>query len=183
MKRIDDPRGQVIHRICGPRCDAAPGGEKAKQSLIGFLLRSGEEGQATVEFAVALPMLLMLITGIMAFGQFLYVKSTLQTAASQGVQAVAIAQGMVADPCGYATTVVQQATALNSGSMTITFLNGGPTGTTMSGASCAGLLGGTTVSAKIQYPCPFLGIFKFVFSGSCPVTAIETEPVPSSSNN
>jgi len=140
--------------------------------------RLGEEGSNLVEFAFVLPFLLMLLTGILGFALVMFSKQQLQTAVSQGVHTVAISQNLpgVTDPCGAATTVIQSATQLNASSMTITFLKGGPGGTAMSGSSCANLPKDTVVTAKILYPCSYAVIFNW--SGSCQLTAIETEPVP-----
>lgn len=137
----------------------------------------GEEGSNLVELAMVLPILAMLLTALLTFSMVMYTKEQLQQAVSQGVRMVAISQNFVSDPCGAATTVMQNATQLNSAQMTITFLNGGPNGTPMSGTGCAALKSGTVVSAEAQYPCSYATIL--YFTGTCTqLTAIETQPVP-----
>jgi Flp pilus assembly protein TadG len=142
-------------------------------------LRMGEEGSNLIEFALILPIFLMLLTGCLTFGSVMFYKQQLQTAVGQGVHTLAISQNMVSDPCAAATTVIQGATQLNPANMTITFYNGGPppTGNAMTGSNCAGLPPGTVVSAQAQYPCSYATIFRF--TGVCQtLTVIETEPVP-----
>jgi len=127
-KRIFDPRPQVIHLVRGLRSGAASIRQKTKQAFV------GKAGQATVEFAVVLPLLLMLVTGIVSFAIAMFDKQELQVAASQGVQEVVLRQhGYDADPCGTSTTAIKSTTQLNSSMMGITFLNGGPAGTSISG--------------------------------------------------
>jgi len=149
---------------------------RSMRERVSTRLSLGEEGSNLVEFAMVLPLLLMLVTGIIGFGLVMNNKEELQSAAGQGVHALAIGENLVSDPCGAATTVITSATQLKASNITITFLNGGPNGTAMSGSSCANLPTGTVVSVKAQYPCSLSVIFRF--AGTCSLTALETEPVP-----
>lgn len=66
--------------------------------------RRGDEGAAAVEFALVLPLLVLLVFGIIDFGRLYYEQITLTDAAREGVRVVAL-QGTLAT----ATTTVQNA--------------------------------------------------------------------------
>ena len=71
-----------------------------------------EDGQALVEFAIVVPLLLMLVTGIIQFGLVFNKYITLTDAARNGAQTLAIGRGL-SNPCDPA--VLQ---TINSGSAT-----------------------------------------------------------------
>lgn len=52
--------------------------------------RQGDRGAAAVEFALVLPVLLLVIFGIIDFGRMLYAKITLAEAAREGARAAAL---------------------------------------------------------------------------------------------
>jgi Flp pilus assembly protein TadG len=132
-----------------------------------------------VELAFILPIMLMLLTAIFMFSFAMYCKISLQTAADQGVRTLAFSQNMgVANPCTNATTVIDQATVLNSSSIGITFYSGATVASesAISTSSCPNSLeSGTVVTVTTTYPCS-LGIYKFV--RSCQLSASESEVVP-----
>lgn len=57
-----------------------------------FKLRENEKGQAIVEFALILPILIMLILGMIEFGWLLNGKITLNSAAREGAREMAVTQ-------------------------------------------------------------------------------------------
>jgi Flp pilus assembly protein TadG len=81
----------------GPRC-------RRRRAEISRRLRSArqallaEDGQALVEFAIVVPLLLMLVTGIIQFGLLFNKYITLTDAARNGAQTLAIGRGL-SDPC------------------------------------------------------------------------------------
>jgi Flp pilus assembly protein TadG len=82
-----------------------------------------EDGQALVEFAIALPVLLLLVTGIIQFGLLYNRYITLTDAVRSGAQTLAIGRGL-SDPCDPAVSqTVNSASAigLTSGEVTPTF--------------------------------------------------------------
>jgi Flp pilus assembly protein TadG len=81
-----------------------------RQGAGGRLRR--EDGQALVEFAIVVPLLLMLLTGIIQFGLVFNKYITLTDAARNGAQTLAIGRGL-SNPCDPA--VLQ---TINSGSAT-----------------------------------------------------------------
>jgi Flp pilus assembly protein TadG len=71
-----------------------------------------EDGQALVEFAIALPVLLLLVTGIIQFGLVFNSYITLTDAVRSGAQTLAIGRGL-SDPCDPAVTqTVNSASAI-----------------------------------------------------------------------
>lgn len=138
-----------------------------------------DKGQAIVEFALVLPLMMMMLTGIFMFSVAMYSKTSLQSAANQGVQTLVMSQGLPngVDPCTEATTAIHQSTNLNSSLMTITYYNGTPAAGTIisTGSTCEKIASGTALSVKLQYPCS-LAIYNF--AKSCQLTATQTESVP-----
>jgi TadE-like protein len=65
------------------------------------LLTAPSEGATAVEFALVLPMFLMLVFGAIEFGRFLWTQEALQETAIAGARCVAIAQGSnpTSSPC------------------------------------------------------------------------------------
>src|SRR3954469_14916832 len=59
-------------------------------SVRGIRRDSGDRGAVAVEFALVLPVLLLVIFGIIDFGRMLYAKITLAEAAHEGARAAAL---------------------------------------------------------------------------------------------
>jgi Flp pilus assembly protein TadG len=95
-----------------------------RQKAGGRLRR--EDGQSLVEFAIVLPLLLMLVTGIIQFG-FLFNKYiTLTDAARNGAQTLAIGRGLAdgCDPAVLQTVTSGSSTGLTSSQVTPSFSSG-----------------------------------------------------------
>ncbi len=58
-------------------------------------LRRKDAGQALVELAIALPVLLLLVCGIIEFGRAMYIKNTLTSAARAGVRVAVVTSGFM----------------------------------------------------------------------------------------
>ena len=71
----------------------------------------GEEGGALMEFAVTLPLLMTVLTGVASFAMAFYSLQQLGNAASGAVQLVATDQGLITDPCNTAMTSITGALA------------------------------------------------------------------------
>lgn len=149
------------------------------------LLRGGDQGSALIEFAMLLPMLLLLTTGILVFGVAMNNYLQLTNAVSIGARTLAVSAQMVLDPCATASTAITNAAPnLNASNFTFTYtLNG----TTYSGTSCSSsttstgaagnLASGTTVTVTATYPLN-LSVFGQTFSQSNAVlSATSTELV------
>lgn len=124
-----------------------------------------------VEFALVLPPLLIVLTGIFSFGIILNQYEVLTNAVGSGARAFALSAGGAsnststaanADPCAYAATVIQgSAPNLTAASInyTITYTTAGGTSTTYTGSgttapSCASLTMNfdDSVTVKATYP-------------------------------
>ena len=189
-KRID-LRTEPCPSICefGTKLTAASPGERVGTRFLGKRVRTrlrtrNEGGQALVEFALVLPILLLLLTGMMMFGIALHDYLELTNAVSIGARLLAISRGQTTDPCATtATAIYQAAPLLKPASLTLTFVLNG---TTYPGASCissttttgaaGNLLQGTAARVTATYPCN-LRVYGVNYAPSCTMTAQTTELV------
>jgi Flp pilus assembly protein TadG len=104
-----------------------------------------ERGATAVEFALIVPLLIMLVIGIAEFGHAFQVQGTLSAAAREGVRLMALQN----DPAAARATVRNAASSLNPG------ITDGQI--TITPASCPVINGGSTsVRLTIDYPMPYL---------------------------
>ncbi len=117
------------------------------------------DGQSLVEFALALPVLLLVVTGITAFGIAFNNYIMLTEATSVGARQLTVSRGQTTDPCQtFSSAVYAAAPLLKQSNMTFTIsLNG----TTYSGTSCSGsstsgapanMVLGTNAVVTVTYP-------------------------------
>ncbi|HEY2471788.1 MAG TPA: TadE/TadG family type IV pilus assembly protein [Terracidiphilus sp.] len=136
-------------------------------SVIGrFIHRTGvagESGGSLVEFAISLPMAMVLLTGMFSFGIAINNFMVLTSAVGSGARALALTRGQTtpalaaSDPCAYAVQVANQsAPGLNTSGITytITWTTQAGTATTYNTPSCAGAAfsANDTVLLKATYP-------------------------------
>lgn len=143
---------------------AASGGERISARsiyrFIGAFARNNQQGSALVEFALLLPMLLLLTTGILVFGVAMNNYMQLNNAVSVGARTLAVNGGMTLDPCVTASTaVINAAPNLNPSLLSFSYsLNGNAySGTSCSSSSlttgaAANLASGTTGTVTVTYP-------------------------------
>jgi Flp pilus assembly protein TadG len=157
----------------------------------------GERGQAMLEFAFLLPILLILLLGMIVFGIALNNYMELTNGTTSGAQAVAISRGQTTDPCQTAATPFYGAapnlTQANV-SFTITTSTGpGGSGTTetlwSTGAnpSCPAssttsppasyLISGGTITIKTTYPCNLKVLGVNFAPSTCTLTAQTAESI------
>ncbi len=140
------------------------------------LLGIGERGSALVEMALALPILLVLITGICAFGVAFNNELTLTSAVGSGAQYLQLIRTSTTDPCADTLSAIESAApGLDGSKISLSFnLNG----TTASGNTCAGdqsdLVQGSPVTVTATYPCS-LPIYGLNFGNACQLSAKVTE--------
>lgn len=119
-------------------------------------LLAAREGATAVEFALVLPMFLMLVFGTIEFGRILWTQQALQETAIAGARCVAIAQGSnpTSSPCASsgsyssttATGYIQQVASGWGLSIPSSGINPDPTG----GSGCPGLSQVTLTSTFVS---------------------------------
>jgi Flp pilus assembly protein TadG len=156
-----------------------------------------ERGQALLEFAYLLPILLVLLLGIVSFVMTLNNYLEMTNGTTGGAQALAVSRGQTLDPCMTATgpffATTPNLTAANAKfTITISPAPGG-SGTTYTLAtnqanpSCpatstsnppaSDLTQGATATVKVTYPCN-LKVFTFNFApGGCTLTTQAAESI------
>jgi Flp pilus assembly protein TadG len=163
----DDSRGSLVESaVAGAVCKS-----------IRARLRSGnEDGQALIELALSVPMLLLLVTAIVSFGIVLNSYLDLTNATNASAQALSISRGQTSDPCATTVSAFESAApTLNTSSLGFTIaLNGVNVG----GTSCptATLVEGQPAQVTVTYPCNFSFIYNFA-PPSCTLKALTTEAI------
>ena len=143
-----------------------------------------EEGQAMIEMALALPVLLLVLTGILTFGLAFNNYVLLTEATSIGARTLAISRGATTDPCATASSaVIAAAPLLTSANLSFTFVLNG---TSYTGASCssgssttgaaANLVQGSNIIVTVTYPCS-LAVYGANYAPHCSLQAQMTELV------
>ena len=113
------------------------GESRARHSFVerlGHIFCRGEDGQSLVEFAVTLPVLLLVVTGLMTFGIAINNYILLTDGVNIGARQLAISRGNTTDPCyTVSSAVIAAAPLLKPASMTFKFVLNG---TAYTGTSC-----------------------------------------------
>ena len=143
-----------------------------------------DHGQSLVEFAVCLPLLLLVVTGIFTFGVAMNSFLMLTDATNVGARLLAISRGRSTDPCAdTANAVYAAAPALRAVSLKFSFVLNGAS---YSGASCsspstttgaaANLTPNSIVTLTVTYPCN-LKVYGADYAPACLLTAQTSELV------
>ncbi len=148
------------------------------------MLHGSEEGGALAEFALVLPMLLLITMGIATAGVAMNSYLQLTEAVSVGARTLAAAGGITTDPCSTASSAVFGAAPyLSQSKIALSYsLNGSAySGTSCSSSStstgaAANLAAGTTATLTATYPCN-LTIFGMNYAPSCTLKAETSELV------
>jgi Flp pilus assembly protein TadG len=133
-----------------------------------------QDGQAMVEMALVLPVLLLVVTGILTFGLAFNNYLLLTEATSVGARTLAISRGETTDPCATAAAAVYAAAPLLvAADLSFTFVLNG---TTYTGASCSSgssttgaagnLKQGSYASVTVTYPCN-LAVYGANYAPNC----------------
>jgi Flp pilus assembly protein TadG len=123
-------------------------------------LAKGTEGGALVEFAMVLPMMLVIVTGIFFLGIALTLYLQLTNATDIGARLLSVSRGQTTDPCSTASAAVEAAAPnLSTSGLTFSYvLNGQSYSGTTCTAGAAFLVQGTSAQLKVTYPV-HLGIY------------------------
>jgi Flp pilus assembly protein TadG len=156
-------------------------GRAAFARRVRALLRSGEQGQSMVEFALAMPAVLAVITATFTFSIAFYSQMTLTTAVSAGAQDLQTIRQTTSDPCKDTLTAIEAAAPNLSAaniSLTVTINGTAEPGHTCTGAtSVLAAAQGEPVAVTATYPC-FLSImnagYKANFISNCQLSAKAT---------
>ena len=168
-------------------------GERRPSRFWSRLRAGSEEGSALVEFAVTLPLLMLVVTGITTFGIALNNYLQLTEAVGIGGQQLAVSRGNTLNPCSTAAAAIEGAAPyLAPASLSITLtLNGTSYGpyagnTTWSSTTCASTSNTTGAAANLvqgqpatilaTYPCT-LAVFGINYAPTCNLSAQVTEIV------
>jgi len=143
---------------------------------------SENEGSALVEMGIALPMVLLLMTGIFSFSIALYQKLQLAESVSNAGRILAVDRGD-SDPCQTATSAIYAAApGLNKSNISLTYVLGGVNyGANVtscpgsSGAANANMTAGGAAQIIATYPCS-LQVYGVNY-GSCNMASQITEVV------
>jgi Flp pilus assembly protein TadG len=144
----------------------------------------GEEGVAAIEFAILVPVLLLVVLGGIQFGIFLANYVTLTNAASVGAMQFAISRGDLKPVTDTTNAIYAAAPSLTSANLTITF--------SVNGAACTGDSGCSTAltnaapsgtgtlqpaAVTVSYPCGSQLTWYNFWSSTCSLTTTVTEGV------
>lgn len=143
-----------------------------------------EKGQAIIEFALVMPLLLTLVFGVIVFGIALNNYLVLTNATSISAQLLAVSRGQTTDPCNTAVQAFYSAAPnLTRTGLSFSYvLNGSSyagtscsSGSTTTGAA-GNLVAGQSAQLAVTYPCnlKFIG---FSPSSGCTLTAQVSEVI------
>ena len=136
-----------------------------------------DDGQALLEFAVSLPILLVCVTGILAFGLALNNYVMLTNATDDGARTLTISRGQTTDPCATTVNAVYAAAPVlrQTGYTFAITLNGTQyTGTTCSSAAAvANMVQGAKAQVTVTYPCS-LAMYRMNAAPGCMLQASTT---------
>ncbi len=147
-------------------------------------LLSADDAQSAIEFALCLPPLLLIVTGIFTFGIALNNYLILTNATSVATRQLSISRLQTTDPCALTSAaVIAAAPTLKQANLTFAYvLNGTPysgtscsSGSTTTGAA-ANLVQGKSVQVTVSYPCSLV-VYHHTYVPSCTLQSQLTEAV------
>src|ERR1035441_5536514 len=162
-----------------PGSKRAAGPNRSRGDRVRACLRGKEEGQAAIEMALVLPVLMLVVVGILMFGLFYNNYLSLTNAVGIAAQHLQQIRTTTTDPCADTYTALTGAAPnLVPGNIWLTLnLNGG---SNVSGNTCTGQ---ASVLANLQrdpvqvtatYPCSLVVVGIDFGSGICPMKASTT---------
>lgn len=126
-----------------------------------------ERGQALVEFAIVLPVLLLLLVGILEFGRAWNLKQVIVDAAREGAR-----RAVIADP------TITEADVLNKVAEVLAASNFDPAAANITLSGFAGASTGDQIAVRIEYPYQFRflrPLINLVFTSNDGVVTLATE--------
>jgi Flp pilus assembly protein TadG len=183
------PGSQFAENLAGLRNRQSR--ERSVIAGICRLLNARDEGGTLVEFALVLPMMMLLITGMFSVGIGINNFMVLTNGVGAGARALALSRGQTVpalagtDPCAYAIQIIGNATpSLKQSSLSYTIVwtpttgtGGTYTGTSTSSSVCTGLSMNSNDAVQVQASYPFTLILMGWRPTALPLTAQTTELV------
>jgi Flp pilus assembly protein TadG len=161
------------------RIPSDPGGTPPRRTTASARRRRGERGQSLVEFALILPILMLVLLGIFKCGVVYNNYIQLTNAVDVGARQFAEERGQ-ASPCtDSGSDATNVATGLSTASMTLTMSETGTSSTYVYPAgtgTCPTLSAGNSATVTGSYPCN-LTIIGINFDPGCALTVSATEIV------
>ena len=152
--------------------------DRSFDARTGSLLCAGEDGAALVEFALVLPIFLLVMLGIFKFGFAFSNQLTLTQAVGTGAQYLQQIRTNTTDPCRDTFTKIKGAAPYLDVTKLVVSVTMNGTTPSQSGNSCLGaqtnLVQGAPVSVATTYPCD-LTIYGINFAPGCLLHAKVTE--------
>ena len=153
VSRTVEPPDRVL--LAASRSVRAMAGSRLQQR------RRGEDGAALVEFALVVPLMLIIMFSMTSFGFAFNRYLQLTEATNIGARLLSVSRGNTLDPCSLTATAIQHAAPyLTASQMTFTYsLNGNAeSGTTCAASNSTSppasyLVQGQPVSVTVTYPC------------------------------
>jgi Flp pilus assembly protein TadG len=134
-----------------------------------------EDGQALVEFALVLPVLLLILLAILKLGLLFNNYLTLTDSVRSGARFMALERGAAGNYCSATDAQVKNsASGLNPANITFTPSGSGVTFTGTD--SCTSLTQGNSITLQANYPCDFK-LMGITFVPSCSLTVSASERV------
>jgi Flp pilus assembly protein TadG len=156
-----------------------PGGTPPPRRTADRQRRRGEDGQSLVEFALILPILLLVLVGIFKCGVVYNNYIQLTNAVDVGARQFAEERGQAAPCTDTGADAAAVATGLTTSSITLTMVETGTTNSYVYPAAtgtCPTLTAGQSSTVTGSYPCN-LTIMGINFDPGCTLTASATEIV------
>ena len=138
--------------------------------------RREQNGSSMIEFALVMPVMLLVMTGIFSFAVAINHQQQLTQAVGAGGQYLQQIRATTTDPCKDTFTAITNSSPnLSSSNITLTVTMGT---TNVTAKTCAGdqslLTQGGSVSVAATYPCTLTG-YGYTFGSSCNLSAKVTE--------
>lgn len=130
-----------------------------------------KRGQSMTEFALVIPILLIIVTGMVSLGITLHNFLMLTNAGNIGAQLLSASRGQTTDPCATASgAILNAAPTLTAANLTYTFvINGSSYTSTSCTAGAANMAQGATAQVTITYPCTLA-----IYGMSIPACTLQT---------
>ena len=155
-----------------------------RERAIEVLSDRADAGSSLIEFALTLPPLLLIVTGIMVFGIATNNYIMLNNATAIAARQLAVSRGQITDPCSVASgAVIAASPTMNSANFTFSYLlNATPYGgtscssTSTSTGPAGNLVQGQPITVTVSYPCS-LRTYNVNFAPTCNLQSSVTELV------